>query len=71
MYYTPGSCQVLTVYTDHRLVRTTIRLTHKPAVKKRVPQTKKLHVQQLLAKEDVFKKELDVKLSNEELSGQE
>ena len=42
-----------------------------PAVRKRFPQTKKLHVQQLLAKGDVFKKELEATLNNEELLGQE
>lgn len=51
-------------YTDHRLVRTKVRLTVKPAVRKRGPPTKKLNVQQLLAKEEEFKKELDEKVNS-------
>ncbi|XP_076467573.1 uncharacterized protein LOC143298578 [Babylonia areolata] len=58
-------------YTDHRLVCAKVRLTVRPAIRRRGPPTKKLNVQQLLVKEEEFRKELEDRLKAEVSSSQE
>ncbi|XP_068713291.1 craniofacial development protein 2-like [Montipora foliosa] len=49
--------------TDHRLVRATIRLTIKPAVKRRSPQIKTLQVNRLHQLKEEFQSELESKFA--------
>ena len=50
-------------YTDHRLVRATVKLIIKPAVKRKSPQTKTLQVDRLPLLKEKFQSELECKFA--------
>ena len=50
-------------YTDHKLVRPTVRLTINPAVKRRSPQIKTLQVDRLPLLKEEFQNKLENKLA--------
>lgn len=57
--------------TNHRLVRAKTKITIKATVKGRRPQTKKLHISQLLIQRGEFNRELEARFCRLESSNQD